>query len=289
VKAISRRQFLGTSTIGMAAFGYLMWDGAAPPQANPLGFPIGCQTWPFRETIGKDFDGTLQRIASDGYQTIELCSPPGYERYGFGPLASLKPSEMGARIQAAGLKCESCHFGFRELKDHFDERLAWAQELGLKQMIISTFSLPKGATMADWMQAADEANKLGERAHKAGVQLGFHNHDFEFQKIDGELIYDKLMGELNPEAVKMQFQVEVVRLGYKAADYFEKYPGRFISIHLSDWSAADPDGKEVPLGQGVVDWKKTFAAAQTGGVKNYFLEMDPANMKASLPYMHGLS
>jgi sugar phosphate isomerase/epimerase len=259
------------------------------PRANPLGFPIGCQTWPFRETIGKDFDGTLRRIASDGYQTIEMCSPPGYERYGFGPLASLKASEMRGKTQAAGLQCESCHYGFTELKDHLDERVAYAQELGLTQMIISTFSLPKSATMADWMRAADEANKLGERAQKAGVQLGFHNHDFEFQKIDGELIYDKLMGELNPEAVKMQFQVEVVRLGYRAADYFEKYSGRFISIHLSDWSAADVDGKEVPLGQGVVDWKKTFAAAKTGGVKNYFLEMDPANMKASLPYLHGLS
>jgi len=121
--------------MGMAAAGYLMWDGTAP-RANLLGFPIGCQTWPFRETIGKDFDGTLQQITSDGYQTIEMCSPPGYERYGFGPLASLKPSEMRTKIQAAGLKSESCHFGFRELKDHFDERLTWAQELGLKQMII---------------------------------------------------------------------------------------------------------------------------------------------------------
>jgi sugar phosphate isomerase/epimerase len=272
----------------MAAAGYLIRSGPEP-RANPLGYPIGCQTWPFREAIGKDFDGTLRRIASDGYQTIEMCSPSGYERYGFGPLASLKASEMRARIQAAGLKCESCHYGFPELKDHLDERLAYAQELGLKQMIISTFALPKSATMADWMQAAGEASKLGERVQQAGLQLGFHNHDFEFQKIEGELIYDKLMGTFDPKAVKMQFQVEVVRLGYKAADYFEKYPGRFISIHLSDWSAADTDGKEVPLGRGVVDWKQTFAAAQTGGVKNYFLEMDPANMSASLPYLHGLS
>ena len=288
MRAISRRQFLGTTTLAVAAAGYLAPNGAEP-RANPLGFPTGCQTWPFRETIGKDFDGTLRRIASDGYQTIEMCSPPGYERYGFGPLASLKGSEMRAKIQAAGLRCESCHFGFAELKEHLDERLAWARELGLKQVIISTFALPKNATMADWMGAAAEANKLGEGAQKAGLQLGLHNHDFEFQKIDRELIYDKLMGALNPAAVKMQFQVEVVRLGYKAADYFEKYPGRFISIHLSDWSAADPDGKEVPLGQGVVDWKQTFAAAKTGGVKNYFLEMEPANMKASLPYLRGLS
>lgn len=288
MRTISRRQFLGETAIGVAAAGYLMRSGTEP-RANPMGFPIGCQTWPFRETIGKDFEGTLRRIASDGYQAIEMCSPPGYERYGFGPLASLKASEMRAKIQAAGLKCESCHFGFAELKEHLDERMAWVHELGLKQMIISTFALPNSATMADWMQAAGEANKLGEGARKAGVQLGFHNHDFEFQKIDGELIYDKLMGALDPAAVKMQFQVEVVRLGYKAADYFEKYPGRFISIHLSDWSAADPEGKEVPLGQGVVDWRKTFRAAKIGGVKNYFLEMGPANMKASLAYLRGLS
>lgn len=192
MKRISRRQFLATSTMGVAAVGYLT-RGGTEARANPLGSPIGCQTWPFRETIGKDFDGTLRRIASDGYQSIEMCSPPGYERYGFGPLASLKASEMRAKIQAAGLKCESCHYGFTELKEHLDERAAYAQELGLKQMIISTFALPKNATMLNWMEAAREANKLSERAQKAGVQLGFHNHDFEFQKIDGELIYDKVL------------------------------------------------------------------------------------------------
>jgi len=79
----------------------------------------------------------------------------------------------------------------------------------------------------------------------------------------------------------------VVRLGYQAADYFERYPGRFLSMHLQDWSPAE--NKEVPFGQGVVDWRKLFAAARTAGVKNYFVEMDLDSMKASLPYLHGLS
>ena len=272
--------------MGIAAAGYLTREGA-DLRAGPLGMPIGCQTWPVRESIGKDFDGTLRQLAAEGFGAIEMCSPPGYERYGFGPLAAMKASEMRERIHAAGLICESCHYGFTELKEHLDERLAYANELGLKQMIVSTFSLPKGATMADWMRAADEANKLGERTHPAGIQLGFHNHDFEFQKLDGQLIYDKLMGELDPQAVKMQFQVAVVRLGYQAADYFEKYPGRFISMHLADWSPAEK--KEVPLGQGMVDWKKTFTAAETAGVKNYFVEMDPEAMKASLPFLHKMS
>jgi sugar phosphate isomerase/epimerase len=285
VKTFSRRQFFGRSVIGLAAAGYLA--RGTDLLGNPLGLPIGCQTWPVREMIGKDFDGTLRQLAADGFQSIELCSPPGYEKYGFGALASMKVSEMREKIHAAGLKCESCHFGFGELKEHLDERLAWAKELGLKQMIIATFALPKQATMTDWMRAAGEANKIGEGTRKAGIQLGFHNHDFEFQKLDGQLIYDKLMGELDPAAVKMQFQVSVVRLGYHAADFLEKYPGRFQSMHLQDWSPAE--NKEVALGQGVVDWKKTFAAAKTGGVKNYFVEMDPEAMKASLPFLHSLS
>ncbi|MBZ5542513.1 MAG: sugar phosphate isomerase/epimerase [Acidobacteriia bacterium] len=286
MKTISRRGFLGKSVVGIVSAGYLT-RGGAELRADPLGLPIGCQTWPVRESLGKDFDGTLRQLAAEGFRTIEMCSPPGYKDLGFGPLVSMKASEMRERIHAAGLKCESCHYGFTELTEHLDERLAYAKELGLKQMIISTFWLPKGATLADWMRAAGEANKLGERTRQAGVQLGFHNHNFEFQKLDGQLIYDKLMGELDLQAVKMQFQVAVVELGYQAADYFEKYPGRFISMHLADWSPEKK--KEVPLGQGIVDWKKTFAAAQIGGVKNSFVEMDPDAMKASVPFLHTLS
>jgi sugar phosphate isomerase/epimerase len=128
----------------------------------------------------------------------------------------------------------------------------------------------------------------GERIGKAGIQLGLHNHDFEFHQLDGQLIYDKLMGELDPAAVKMQFQVSVVSLGYRAADFFEKYPGRFISIHLQDWSPEEH--KEVALGTGIVDWKKTFAAARTAGVKNYFVEMDdPEAMRVSASFLHNFS
>lgn len=286
MKRISRRGFLGNTAAGLAAAGYLARPGG-DLRADPLGLPIGCQTWEVREAIGKDFDGTLRQLAADGFQTIEMCSPPGYKDLGFGPLIGMKASEMRERIHAAGLKCQSCHYGFTELKENLDERLAYAKELGLTQMIISTFRLPKGAGLADWMGAGDEANKLGERTRQAGIQLGFHNHDFEFAKLDGQLIYDQLMGEFDPQAIKMQFQVAVVRLGYQAADFLEKYPGRFISMHLADWSPAA--NKEVPLGQGVVDWKRLFAAARPAGVKNYFVEMELDVMKASLPYLHGLS
>jgi sugar phosphate isomerase/epimerase len=84
----------------------------------------------------------------------------------------------------------------------------------------------------------------------------------------------------------MQFQVAVVSLGYEAAMYLTKYPGRFLSLHLADWSAAEK--KQVAIGKGMVDWVKLFAAAKTGGVKNYFVEMDLDLMKASIPYLHEL-
>jgi sugar phosphate isomerase/epimerase len=278
VPSISRRQF---TIAGLAAAG----AARVTPRlgATPLGLPIGCQTWPVRQTIGKDFEGTLRGLAAMGYQNIEMCSPPDYKQLGFGPLEGMPAAEMREKIQAAGLRCESCHYPFAGLKTHLDERIAYAKELGLKQMIISTFSLPKDAQIADWLRAAGEANKMAERVQAAGVQMGFHNHDFEFHKLDGELIYDKLMGAFDPQLIKMQFQVSVISLGYQAADYFEKYPGRFLSIHLQDWSPTEK--KEVALGQGVVDWKKLFAAAKQTGVKNYFVELDGDGLKDSMPFL----
>ena len=81
--------------------------------------------------------------------------------------------------------------------------------------------------MDDWKRAADELNKVGEKIRKAGLQAGFHNHNGEFQKIGGVLIYDELMRTLDPKLVKMQFQVAVISIGFEAATYLTKYPGRF--------------------------------------------------------------
>ena len=274
---LSRREFLAASAAGAVAAGPLM--------ADPLGMPIGTQTWPIRDAIGKDFPGTLKQIAAMGYRTIEMCSPPGY-REGFGVLAGMSAAEMKKTIQAAGLRCESCHYQFKEMRENLDERIAFAKDLGLKQMILSTFGLPNTAKMADWANAADELNKIGEKIAKAGVQAGYHNHNGEFQKIDNELIYDKLMAEFDPKLVKMQFQVAVISIGYEAATYMQKYRGRFISMHLADWSAVTQ--KQTAIGSGSVDWKGLFAAAKTGGVKNYFVEMNLEFMKPSYDFLHHL-
>lgn len=274
MQSISRRTVLGMSAAALVA------------QADPLGLPIGCQVFPVRDALAKDFDGTLRRLSGIGYRRIEMCSPAGYVSSGFGPLVGIKPAEMRQRIQAAGLGCESCHFGFQELRESLDDRIAFSKELGLHQMVLSTFGLPAGATMDDWSRAAGQLNGIAEHVRKAGMQLGLHNHDFEFHEIDGVLIYDALMHKLDSRLVKMQFQVSVVSLGFQAADFFRKYPGRFLSAHLQDWSPTEK--KQVPIGKGVVDWKDLFAAAKVGGIRNYFVEMNMDALEASYPYLHGL-
>src|SRR6185436_12755288 len=143
-------------------------------------------------------------------------------------------------INDNGLICESSHFNYKELKEDLPRSIAFAKDLGLKQIIISSFSIPRdNKTMDAWKQVANESNKMGTEVQKAGMQLGFHNHSMEFQKIGGVLIYDELMKTFDPKLVKSQFQVSVISLGFKAVDYFKKYPGQFISMHLQDWKGGD--------------------------------------------------
>lgn len=286
---LNRRQFIEKSAFGIGSAvlaTHIPMNLAAATGSKALKKPLGFQVWTVKDQLIKDFPGTLKMMADLGYQSVEMCSPPGYESSGFGPLMKLKASEMKKIINDAGLVLESTHYGMSELRDNLNERIDFALESGQKQMICSSFWLPKNATMSDWMKAVDELNEIGAKTKKAGIQTGFHNHHMEFEKIDGKLIYDALMEHFDPDLVKMQFQVAVISVGYKASSYFEKYPGRFISAHLADWSTSE--NKQVAIGQGVVDWKEFFKAAEKCGVKNYFVEMEPETFKDSANYILNL-
>jgi len=286
---LSRRQFLGKSAAGIGSAilaSEFPFDLSANTFSGRVKMPIGFQVWTLRESLVKDFPGTLKMMAGLGYQSLEMCSPPGYESSGFGPLMKLKAKEMKQIINDAGLICESSHYGLAEFRNKPDERIEFALESGQTQMILSSFWMPENSSLDDWYRAADELNKMGEKTKKAGLQMGFHNHHMEFAKINGELIYDALMNRIDPEYVKMQFQVAVISIGYKASDYFKKYPGRFISAHLADWSAEKKN--EVPVGQGIVDWDEFFASLKTGGVKNIFVEMGVETFEESARYLRSL-
>ena len=189
--AISRRDFCKVAAAQSAAIG-LMSAGVLKLRANPLSMPIGCQTWPVREMIAKDFPGTLKQLAAAGFQSIELCSPVGYADEGFGGLAKYKGSEVKKIISDAGLTCVSSHFGIDELRKNQDDRIAWAKDAGLTQMLVPSLDGPKNPTMDDVKRAADEYNKMGERAAQAGIQQGLHNETFELSKVNGKRTYDLL-------------------------------------------------------------------------------------------------
>lgn len=281
----TRRQFIRNGGVALASTALLSHLPINMLAAAMKGdkFSFGFQVWTIRKELIEDFPGTLKKMAAMGYSEVEMCSPLGYSLAGFKPLNDMSGTEMKKIIEDAGLVCSSSHFTGPELKNSLDNRIEWATQMGMKQMALSMPSIPRNATMDDWRLAAQELNGIGEKTREAGIQMVYHNHHFEFAEIDGQLIYPVLLEELDPDLVKMQFQVAVIDKGFKAEDYFRKYPGRFISAHLADYSTELE--KQVPIGQGIVNWGDFFEASKEGGVKNYFVEMDPATFEESARFL----
>src|SRR5689334_17769019 len=202
---LSRRDFFKSAAADTALAG-LLSTGPRSLLANPLGLPIGCQTYPVRKMIAADFPGTIKQLKDAGFETIELCSPVGYADGGFGGLAKYKGAELRKMLGDMGVTCKSSHFDIKELRENQAGRIAWAKDLGLTQMLVPSLDGPKNPTMDDVKRAADEYNKMGERAAKAGIQQGLHNERFEIAMVDGKRVYDLLLGLLDPKLVKFQFQ-----------------------------------------------------------------------------------
>ena len=279
--AISRREFCKRATLDTAAIGCLA-ASAVELEAKPLGLPIGSQTWPHRALLKQDFPGLLKLFAGLGIQRIELCSALGYTD--FAGLA--KGAEVKRMLADHGIKCESAHFSMKELRETQAASIAWAKEVGVKQMITATLGAGNNPTMDDVKRAADEYNKIAAVAAKAGIQQGLHNEGFEVSSVDGKRTYDILMELLDPKLVKFQFQMSTIRNGFDAAEYFLKYPGRFFSLHLQDWNAETKTATAV--GKGSIDWKRVFTAAKTGGVKNYFIEQNMEMTKEGVAFLKTL-
>ncbi len=297
----SRRDFLKhvAACSGTAA---LMVANAAEVRANPLGLPIGSQVYPLRSML-KDLPAFAKMMADIGVTQLELCSPIGY-RDDFASLAD--GTEVRKILADHGMKAESSHFSMRELRQSQEKSIAWAKDVGITQMITATLGDGNGGnnpTLDQVKKAADEYNKIAAVAAKAGMQQGLHNEGFEVSMVNGKRTYDLLLDLLDPKLVKFQFQMLTITAGFVAAEYFLKYPGRFFSMHLQDIDmnapvpAPAPKGKggrrggrrpQVALGKGTIDWVKTFSAAQTGGVKNYFVEQSWELTQQSVAYLKTL-
>ena len=262
--------------------------------AYPLGLPIGCQVWPLRAMLN-DFPAFARMVAEIGVTRLELCSPIGFGE----EFASLADAKTVKRIlNDHGMQAESSHFSMGELRTSHEKSIAWAKEVGITQMITATLG-KNGAddpTLDQVKRAADEYNAIAAASAKAGLQQGLHNEDFEHSTVDGKRTYDLLFDLLDPTLVKFQFQMSAIKVGLVGAEYFLKYPGRFNSMHLQDVDMNAPASTnakagrrpQVALGQGTIDWVKTFNAAKAGGVKNYFVEQSWELTQQSVAYLKTL-
>jgi sugar phosphate isomerase/epimerase len=246
-------------------------------------------------------------MANLGVGDLELCSP------GYAEFASLADGKQTRKImQDHGLRCSSSHFTMGELRTKQSEAIAWAKDAGMTQMGTATLSgqMQNGITTMDAVKrAADEYNRIGEAAAKAGLQQFLHDEGFEMSQVDGRLTYQVLLELLDPKLVKMQFQMSAMRIVGDPVKYFTKYPGRFTSMHLQgvDLNAPLPaarGGQGAPAGQAgrgggrppglavgkdSLDWAKIFAAAKTGGLKNYFVEQNWDLTVQSVAYLKTLN
>lgn len=281
----SRRKFIKTTgtALGSAALISQLPFGLTSCSSTPKSF--GFQVWTLREQLFEDFPGTLKKMAGMGYKEVEMCSPLGYKGT-FDKFDTYSGTELRKIIEDQGLKCTSSHYNLGELREGFGKTIEWTHQMGIKQMPLAAFWFRDDATVDQYRKSCEELNKIGEKVKAEGLQMAFHNHHMEFERIGDELIYDEMLKVLDPDLVKMQFQVAVFNIGYNAADYFRNYPGRFISAHLSDYSKEL--GKQVPIGQGDVDWDDFFEAAKIGGVQNVFVEMAPETFAPSASYLSNM-
>jgi sugar phosphate isomerase/epimerase len=276
--------------------GFLM---ARSAQANPLGLPIGSQVYPVRSMLG-DFPAFTKMMAEIGVTRLELCSPIGYGD----DFASLSNgNEVRKILGDHGMKAESCHFSMGELRKRHEKSIEWARQAGITQMVTATLGDGSGGnnpTLDQVKRAADEYNKIAAVAAQAGMQQGLHNEGFEHATVDGKRVYDLLFDLLEPKLVKFQFQMSAITAGLVAADYFLKHPGRFNSMHLQDVDMNAPvpppktEGRrgrrrpQVAVGQGSIDWVKTFTAAKTCGVTSYFVEQSWELTRQSVAFLKTL-
>jgi sugar phosphate isomerase/epimerase len=324
--AISRREFFEKTAVHGAAAAFLAAT-VGDLEANPLGLPIGSQTYPHRAMIKEgNFAGLCKMMADIGVKNLELCSPS------YAEFASLSDGKQVRKVlDDHGLKCPSAHFGMNVLRKDQPKMIEWAKDIGMTQM--STASLGGGGrggapvTMDQVKQSADEYNKIAAEAAKAGLQQALHNEGFENSMVDGRRTYDILLELLDPKLVKMQFQMSSTRtLGIDPVEFFTKHRGRFVSLHLqgvnlnapaptppapappAPAAEAPPAGGAAPapgapaagqgggggrgggvaVGKDSLDWVKVFKAAKVGGIKNYFVEQNWELTQESVAFLKKL-
>jgi sugar phosphate isomerase/epimerase len=289
---INRRDFIRNTALGAAT----IVGGSGLTRnllANPYGKPIGLQLYTVRDELEKDVPGTLKQVAAVGYKEVEI-----YDLYG------MAPAQFTKLLKDNGLTAVSGHYLLNVEKTEWEKKVAEAKELGLKYMVHAILDPEERKSLDDYKRHVELFNKIAAQARKAGIQFCYHNHNFEFQKLDGVTVYDYLFKHLDPQLV--QFEIDcfwVTHAGQDPVALFQKHLGRFPLLHIKDAKAGIPSATEfdakmgefAEVGKGTINWKRIFAAAPQGGMKHFFVEQDYCevppleSIKISYEYLHHLT
>ncbi|MEO8576373.1 MAG: sugar phosphate isomerase/epimerase, partial [Gemmatimonadales bacterium] len=197
-------------------------------------------------------------------------------------------------LRSLDLDAPSAHIGTpAALTNNWEQTIENAKIMGHKYLIVAYIE-EKDRTLDNFRRYADLFNSAGETARKAGVRLGYHNHDFEFKSMEGVIPYDLLLERTDPKLVAMEMDLFWVTKGGKTPqEYFNRFPGRFEAVHVKDMGPA-PEQRMVDVGKGQIDFARIFAQHKRAGTKYFFVEHDnPApsplgSAKVSFDYLKRL-
>jgi sugar phosphate isomerase/epimerase len=244
-----------------------------PSQPRPR-YKLGLQLFTLRAALARDVEGTLKRIAGMGYEEVETYGfdPQGIGYYG------LAAKDFAQRLRDNNLTAPSGHYDLNrfvlssvDLKRYVDRCIEGARALG--QEYITWPLIDEGfRTIEKFKVVAERLNLAGGQIKKAGLQLAYHNHDFEFVEQNGQIGYDIILKETDPALVKLQMDLYWIAHGSKltANEWFKRQPGRFVMWHVKDMHRTSRDYTEV--GNGSIDFTRIWADASLAGLKHFFVE-----------------
>lgn len=223
----------------------------------------GLALYTVRDNMGADAKATLMAVAEAGYKNIEAAG------YRDGKFYNMSPKDFHKLLKEVGLAPISTHQGGVTL-ENADNMIADVKAVGFKYFVIP---VPPMGLRDDYKQLATVLSTLGEKCHKAGLKLLYHNHDFEFKKgNDGIVTIDYLLENTDPKYVNFQMDLFwVTKAGEDPVTYFNKYPGRFKMWHVKDM---DSEGKFAPVGKGQINFSDILAQKKLSGMEYYMVEQD---------------
>jgi sugar phosphate isomerase/epimerase len=223
----------------------------------------GLALYTVRDNMGADAKATLMAIADAGYKNIEAAS------YKDGKFYNMAPKDFKKLLKEVGLTPISTHQGGVTL-ENADTMIADVKAAGFKYFVLP---VPPMGLRDDYKQMASVLSTLGEKCHKAGLKLLYHNHAFEFKKgDDGVVTLDYLLENTDPKYVNFQMDLYwVTKAGEEPLAYFKKYPGRFKMWHVKDM---DEQGRFAPVGKGQIKFSDILAQKKLSGMEYYMVEQD---------------